>query len=482
MVQINPIAYKTGTQATKNNKGTNNGSFINSLRGSVEKEPGHKVYLKQDDMLYSGGNGTGLSFYLKYAEGSTVEEPRILAKGVDENGNDFEQVIDVNKVNPKNATIVEMRALEAVSDAPKRNGYSSLPMGSTNVGLNERQDYIEAFKSDIRDMNTLGEYGIAFEYNKALDFYEKYVPKSENIEAAQIDEKTANVTSDKPLWHWHDGQFGYSAEVYKNDNCESEYTVKLKYDDGREKVYVVDADKIDPSNCNITDLSVKMYHLEAEGKIDNAASQILLAHVYMRYRTPNADENTMMNYLSWYERQLDLEMKNGGSEKNIKNLLELVKNLTTDEHDKKNGLEPFSNILEAPVDGFNAGGMVHERAVENVGIIGHNAPESVKQAWIDAADQTGTNGVSVTVDGKHFHLPQMLVEQLNRTFWGGGSPKDILGNTVESAISAAKKAIYDIDNPLPGQPERSAEVKKEVEKERDFYLAFIERLERIEEG
>ena len=180
-------------------------------------------------MLYSGGNGTGLSFYLKYAEGSTVEEPRILAKGVDENGNDFEQVIDVNKVNPKNATIVEMRALEAVSDAPKRNGYSSLPMGSTNVGLNERQDYIEAFKSDIRDMNTLGKYGIAFEYNKALDFYEKYVPKSENIEAAQIDEKTANVTSDKPLWHWHDGQFGYSAEVYKNDNCESEYTVKLKY-------------------------------------------------------------------------------------------------------------------------------------------------------------------------------------------------------------------------------------------------------------
>ena len=134
------------------------------------------------------------------------------------------------------------------------------------------------------------------------------------------------------------------------------------------------------------------------------------------------------------------------------------------------------------MDGFNAGGMVHERAVENVGIIGHNAPESVKQAWIDVADQTGTNGVSVTVDGKHFHLPQMLVEQLNRTFWGGGSPKDILGNTVESAISAVKKTIYDIDNPLPGQPERSAEVKKEVEKERDFYLAFIERLERIEEG
>ena len=27
-----------------------------------------KVYLKTDDMLFSGGNGTGLSFYIKYAE------------------------------------------------------------------------------------------------------------------------------------------------------------------------------------------------------------------------------------------------------------------------------------------------------------------------------------------------------------------------------------------------------------------------------
>ena len=29
------------------------------------------VYLKTDDMLYSGGNGTGLSFYIKYAPNST---------------------------------------------------------------------------------------------------------------------------------------------------------------------------------------------------------------------------------------------------------------------------------------------------------------------------------------------------------------------------------------------------------------------------
>mgnify|MGYP000755264332 CR=1 FL=1 len=34
-----------------------------------------KVYLKTDDMLFSGGNGTGLSFYIKYAEESTDDNP-----------------------------------------------------------------------------------------------------------------------------------------------------------------------------------------------------------------------------------------------------------------------------------------------------------------------------------------------------------------------------------------------------------------------
>lgn len=32
-----------------------------------------KVYLKTDDMLFSGGNGTGLSFYIKYAEELVLE-------------------------------------------------------------------------------------------------------------------------------------------------------------------------------------------------------------------------------------------------------------------------------------------------------------------------------------------------------------------------------------------------------------------------
>ena len=69
-----------------------------------------KVYqiFTTDNMLWTGGNGTGLSYCLKYADDSTDENPVVLAKGVDENGKEFEQRIYINDVDPSNATVVEM--------------------------------------------------------------------------------------------------------------------------------------------------------------------------------------------------------------------------------------------------------------------------------------------------------------------------------------------------------------------------------------
>lgn len=150
------------------------GSFSETLKNAAGHGQGIKVYMKTDDMLYSGGNGTGLSYYLKYAEESTDEEPVVLAKGVDENGEEFEQKIHIKDVNPRNGTIIEMRALEAYIDAPKAGRLSSLPNGCENVGLHERQDFLSAFRSEIADMRTLGEYGLMSFLENNLRLYEKF--------------------------------------------------------------------------------------------------------------------------------------------------------------------------------------------------------------------------------------------------------------------------------------------------------------------
>ena len=55
---------------------------------------------------------------------------------------------------------------------------------------------------------------------------------------------------------------------------------------------------------------------------------------------------------------------------------------------------------------------------------------------------------------------------------------DILGNTVESAIQATKKALYDLEHPVVYTP-RSIEVQQARIKEGEFYRAFLEKLEQL---
>ena len=130
-----------------------------------------KVYLKTDDMLFSGGNGTGLSFYIKYAEESTEDNPVVIAKGVDENGKEFEEKSNINDINLRNASYVEMSALEAYYNVDKGNSLSSFPQETGCMGLNDRCDLISSFEKVIRDMNKLGRYDLQMFYMRNMNTY-----------------------------------------------------------------------------------------------------------------------------------------------------------------------------------------------------------------------------------------------------------------------------------------------------------------------
>ena len=130
-----------------------------------------KVYLKTDDMLFSGGNGTGLSFYIKYAEESTEDNPVVIAKGVDENGKEFEEKININDINLRNASYVEMSALEVYYNVDKGNSLSSFPQETGCMGLNDRCDLISSFEKVIQDMNKLGRYDLQMFYMRNMNTY-----------------------------------------------------------------------------------------------------------------------------------------------------------------------------------------------------------------------------------------------------------------------------------------------------------------------
>lgn len=159
-----------GYRTRKTKQNASGEDFAKQASDAINKK-GHIVYMKTDDMLYSGGNGTGLSFYIKYAQNHTEEDPTVVAKGVDENGNEFEQTIHINQINPNSATIVEMRALEAYLDVDKNGGLSSLPMETGRMGLYDRTNFMGMFRKQISDMQLLKQGKTAAYYQYSMQSY-----------------------------------------------------------------------------------------------------------------------------------------------------------------------------------------------------------------------------------------------------------------------------------------------------------------------
>ncbi|MDE5939189.1 MAG: hypothetical protein K2H37_08930 [Lachnospiraceae bacterium] len=112
--------------------------------------------------------------------------------------------------------------------------------------------------------------------------------------------------------------------------------------------------------------------------------------------------------------------------------------------------------------------------------IGSQAPDEVKQAWMEAEKETGAFftvfGLYISKDGKQAHMTQMGIDRFVRWYRGEFNQNDLLGNSVESAIKAVNKWIYDVDHPLAGSPARSEEERKLIMKEREFYEVFLDKL------
>jgi len=168
-------AWQGARKAQQNAAGRSFAEQVNNVAGA--KPHTSIVYMKTDDMLYSGGNGTGLSFYIKYAEGSTEDDPTVIAKGVDENGNEFEQTIHINKINPRNASLVEMTALESYMGVDKNGGLTSLPPETGMMGLHDRTNFMDMFQKQISDMKLLSQKKAAAYYQYSMQAYWDFMNK-----------------------------------------------------------------------------------------------------------------------------------------------------------------------------------------------------------------------------------------------------------------------------------------------------------------
>ena len=103
-----------------------------------------------------------------------------------------------------------------------------------------------------------------------------------------------------------------------------------------------------------------------------------------------------------------------------------------------------------------------------------DAPEVVKKAWMNASKETG-----YLEGGKMNHISQLMVRQVINRENGVKDYQNVFGNSVASALQAAKELLYDLENPLTLESGQSDNARKYREQEKEFYRKFIGNLEEI---
>ena len=104
-----------------------------------------------------------------------------------------------------------------------------------------------------------------------------------------------------------------------------------------------------------------------------------------------------------------------------------------------------------------------------------NAPDEVKEAYVETALETGYSEES------HMdYISQLLIHQVEKRQNGVANYTDVFGNSVGSALKAAKELLYDLEHPLTPLNQRGEHAAQYIEQEIEFYKAFIEKLEKAD--
>ncbi len=141
------------------------------------------------------------------------------------------------------------------------------------------------------------------------------------------------------------------------------------------------------------------------------------------------------------------------------------------ERNASSGAKSFLKTVEEK----SAQDKVTEYGEKAFALAGATAPQSVKDAWMETVKEVGVNGLGMTANGST-HITEMHMQQVIANYWGVLNSANILGDSVQSAVRATQKALYDLDHPLePGRVGSMEEQQARV-KEREFYTTFLEKL------
>lgn len=162
---IGTTGYPIAGYGTRNVENSTKNDF-----GANVKEVSKNVVHIDSDALFSIHHvKTGESANVYRADDYSEDNPVYLVKGVDKNGNKYEQTVDVSKVNPNSCSYTEMLALNAHTGNKSDSNFltmSILKDKASSASYHEKADYISMAYELMNDMKTLGNWDGYLRYDK----------------------------------------------------------------------------------------------------------------------------------------------------------------------------------------------------------------------------------------------------------------------------------------------------------------------------
>lgn len=116
----------------------------------------------------------------------------------------------------------------------------------------------------------------------------------------------------------------------------------------------------------------------------------------------------------------------------------------------------------------------HSREMERrENLMFEGCEKRVREAWKKAEQDTGISGLGLDENGKMRYISEYARQLLRERM--KGEEGNILGDTVETAIEFAKRAIESIENSL-NEKKETISLTQEREREKEFYIKFIKNL------
>ncbi len=171
-MEINGITYSYSQHNGRvSGKCMNDNSRANFSRTveQVSSGTGHLVSIDPDALFSIYHAATGESANVYRAEGYSEERPLYLVKGIDENGKEYEQTVDVSRVNPNHCSYRELLALNAHTGNKSDSNFltmSVLKDKAKNASYETKKDYLSMTYDLMKDMKTMGCWDRYMQYDK----------------------------------------------------------------------------------------------------------------------------------------------------------------------------------------------------------------------------------------------------------------------------------------------------------------------------